>query len=984
MDLQSIFKLKKYVSAKVLVVSATSSLAFIVQNRSFALSFAMTAIFYLPALIQGSVNAGFLYSGDVLGWHWPAMAKAYDLLSALNFTAIDYSSFNGSSDHFISTASFAYHPLVVIYSLLVPVKIASLQEIGRLLVVMQAIHLFLACYFSTKLFNRFFSFEFGSAALVGTVFAFSIYMVFSHNQPPFIFSAAIIPWAAYEALCYSERPTVRHLAYAALPVVFGLLGGYIPLAAACIALSIGLVMTNIVILDDSGPPLAERFQRFFVALLPYVFASIIILPYLYSVYSFFQETWAATQPPSLFNSAHMWAELPQGLLRLFSIRFSVPGPFYEFSLSWGLISIVIVTIFMFGARTADALTPKDWRIFKVAAFIYFATVLAIFGEYGVVSDLVYYLVPQVGKMHIYQRFLLPTHLLFAVMAALMLKAVVEVRPPKAIRVVVAIFAVATVAAAYIVGRYPALSQEIGLNNYLVFELLLGFLFACAFIFPGKAFIYSAAIILFCLPALDHMYDYSHGEHTLQAQQKRQIVALDEAEKTKIVTYLKRIAGNKAVIKYVDITPLWNKAGIETFPKSFPYFVLKELRLSSYGGFVFYLRSRADYLRKMPIGLDVAVNPDWDIVLKTGADFVVARESDIRGSELLSNIFARVKPEDILRLPNDVLLLPLRGAVERELSSEEVKFDNGYFRISEAITDDTALNLQNIAIGKLARQSSTFEAADARRAVDGKTDGHYEHGSVSITDRDVNAWLDIDLGATEEINSVRVWNRMDGTEFRLRDFWVFISERPFLATDTVSVLQERSTTWGKQIYSTPMPAVTMKTGRIRGRYVRVQFGGKQPADQSYLSLAEVEVFRSDKPKISASTPQSISPFTVSIKKFTTNHANHLQLQFEASAPSTVAYLFWDNPRLKYYLNGQHVKVVERDGLWTINTPAGLNTIEICYVHWPLRVFLFFYAMYALLLLWVSMPTGFRARIKGNIFALKARAANRNNRLGKGPD
>lgn len=966
MNFQTISNLKKYIAAEVLVVATTAALAFIARNRSFALSFTMTAIFYFPSLINGSVDAGFLYSGDVLGWYLPALAKTYDLLSTYNFTAIDFSSFNGSSDFFLSPSSHAYHPLVVIYSLLIPEKFVTLQEIGRLLVWMLAINLFLACYFSLKLLTRFLSFEFGPASFIATAFAFSVYMVSSHTQPSFVFSIALIPWATYAAICYSEKPNFRQLVYASLPVICLYLGSYITLGVASLVLSVVLVMICIVIIDDASTPQDIRLRRFFTALHPYVLASIIALPYLYSIYSFYKES-PANAAPSLSFSAYDLAEQPQNLLRLISNHFSTPGTIWEFSLTWGFISIAIATIFIFGTKTVDALTSKERTIFKAAALIYFATVLAIYGDFSVVSDMVYYFVPQVGKMHIYQRFLLPAQLLFAVMVALMLKAVIEVRPPKAIRITLAIFFVATLTAAYLVGRYPTLAQEIGLNNYLVFELLLGFLFTCALMFPGKAFIYSTAIILYGLPTLDNMYNFNHGGNTFQVQQKKHLVVLDETEKARLVSYLKRF-GDKTVIKYVDITPLWNKDGVETFPKSFPFFVLNEIKLSSYGGYMFYLGGRADFMRKMPIGEGVAVNPDWAFVLKTGADFVVARESDLR-SGALGDVFARTKVEDMFKLPNDTIIIPLRGAVERVLFPEVVKFDNGVFRISATIDDD-ARKLKNIAVGKLARQSSTFEVAEARLAVDGGTDGHYDHGSVSITDRDINAWLDIDLGIIEEIDSVRVWNRTDGTEFRLSDFWVFISEAPFLANDTASVLRERSATWGK-VNFTPKPMVTIKTGGIRGRYVRVQLGGKQPADQSYLSLGEVEVFRSDKPQISASTPQSSGSFSVHVKKFANNHANHMQLQFEASAPATVTYLFWDNPRLKYYLNGQRVKVVERDGLWTINAPFGLNTIEIRYVHWPLRVFWTLYVMYALVLLWVSMPTRFQARIKGKVFALKAR-------------
>lgn len=972
MNTQIPFYLKKFLAIETYVGIITILLALIVRNRSFMLSFSMTIIFYLPSLINGSIDAGFLYSGDILGWYLPALLKTYDLISSFNFTAIDYSSFNGSSDFFLIPSSHSYHPLVVIFSMLAPAKLALFHEMGRFLVLMLALHLFLACYFSIKLFTRFFSFEFGPASLVGTLFAFSTYMVFSHSQPPFIFSAAIIPWAAYGALSYCEKPSFRQLIYGSLPVLCGFLGSYLPLGVASLGLSVVLVLGRIVIIDNAGMSLAERVRRFFFALGPYVFASIIVLPYLYSVFSFYQET-PASVGPSLYFSAHQMAEQPASLLRLISTRLSVPGPYVEFSLSWGLISIAVATIFVFGTRTIAALTREDWLIFKLAAFIYFASVLAIYGEYSVVSDLVYHLIPQVGTMHIYQRFLLPTHLFFAVMVALMLKAIIEVRPHVATRVMVAAYGVASLAAAYVVGRNPALSQEIGLNNYVVFELFVGFLFVCALMAPSKAFMYSVSIILLCLPAFDHMYDMSHGDQTLHAQRKTQTVTLDDAEKSRLVSYLKVHFGDKAIIKYVDVTPLWTKVG-QTFPKSFPYFVLKELPLSSYGGFMFYLGGRSDFMQKMPVGDEVAVNPDWRLVLKSGADFVIARESDIQNNVILSNAVASNKPGDILKLPNNVVIVPLRGEVDKMLVGEEVRFENGIFRISEAISH-TARALRNVAVGKTARQSSTFGSADAKRAVDGKVDGNYNHDSVSHTNQDVNAWLDIDLGEVEQIDSVKVWNRTDGSEFRLRDFWVFISETPFLASDTAVTLQARSATWGKETYFVPKPFVTLKTGGTRGRYVRVQLGGKQAPDQSFLTLAEVEVFRSDASQISASAPQSKGPLVVRVQEFSTNHANLIHLQFEASAPSTVAYLLWANPRLKYYLNGRRVQVTQLDGLWTIKAPVGLNTIEIHYFHWPLTVFWVFYTIYALLLIFVSMPLKFQVSIKIGVTALITRIINR---------
>ncbi len=599
--------------------------------------------------------------GDVLGYYLPALAKTHALLSELNLTAIDFSLFNGSSDFFLSPNFFALHPLVVVYSLITPAEFATLKNLGKFLVLLLALHSFLACYFSLKLFTRFFFFEFGAAALIASAFAFSVYMVNATGQPPFVFSIAIIPWAAYGALTYGESPTFRNLLLACLPVVFGFMGGYTPLGVASLGLSAALVAARILVIDDSVLPIKEKVRALILASLPFICASIIIGPYLYAVYAFNRET-SGIQVVSLFYSAHQLAETPQTLLRLISSHFAVPGPSYEFSLYWGFIPIIIITVFLFSSKTVDALTPRDWKLFKISALIYFATVLAIFGEFSVVSDLVYYLVPQVGKMHIYQRFLMPAHLLFAVMVALMLKAVIQVRPMVVSRVVLALLAVATLTCAYLVGYSPALSQNIGLNNYITFELLLGFLFACALIVPGKTFIYSAAIVLISLPAMDGMYDRTHGGNTLDKQRERQKIALDENEKARLVSYLKHF-GDKVVIKYVDITPMWTKEGVETFPKDFPYFVLKELQLSSYGGFTFYLSARADYMRKMPVMGDVAVSPDWELIANSGADFVVARETDLK-SGALSSMLAQVNREDLYRLPNDVVIVPLRASAEK--------------------------------------------------------------------------------------------------------------------------------------------------------------------------------------------------------------------------------------------------------------------------------------------------------------------------------
>jgi hypothetical protein len=421
------------------------------------------------------------------------------------------------------------------------------------------------------------------------------------------------------------------------------------------------------------------------------------------------------------------------------------------------------------------------------------------------------------------------------------------------------------------------------------------------------------------------------------------MALDDEQKARFVNYVKRF-GEKQVIKYVDLTPLWNKDTREPFPKSFPYHVLKELRLSSYHGFDFRMGARAEYLKRMPIVVKDGtwvLSPNWDVIASAGADFLIAYETDLK-SGFLGAIVSKAKPEDLYRLPNGIVAVPLRPWSQEHTGVTSEAIDNGYFKISAA--DTHSKKLINVARGAHATQSSTYEGREARLAVDGVTNGNPDAWSISHTEKNVNAWLDIDLGATATIDSIGIWNQTGCCGFRLRDYWVFVSEIPFKSSDTASVLRERQSTWGRA-NPTPNPHALIRVGGIKGRYVRIQLGGSQPPDEAYLHLAEVEVFASD----STSPAQSLADKTkgkVKLVDFKGNDANYMRLEWESPDPTTIQYLFSDNPRLRYFLNGEAAKVTERNGLVTIDAPRGLNVLELKYQNRPLLIFWIIFGAYGI--------------------------------------
>lgn len=155
--------------------------------------------------------------------------------------------------------------------------------------------------------------------------------------------------------------------------------------------------------------------------------------------------------------------------------------------------------------------------------------------------------------------------------------------------------------------------------------------------------------------------------------------------------------------------------------------------------------------------------------------------------------------------------------------------------------------------RLARSSSTVHLAMARQtaqssvlagyttvgsmsAVDGNVDGNFFRGSVTATNQEAHAWWQVDLGGSRAIGSIAIWNRTDCCGTRLSDYWVFVSDTPFLASDTPATLQKRAATWGIHQTVAPAPSTRIAAPQVRGRYVRVQLTGTD-----YLSLAEVQVF-----------------------------------------------------------------------------------------------------------------------------------------------
>ena len=107
--------------------------------------------------------------------------------------------------------------------------------------------------------------------------------------------------------------------------------------------------------------------------------------------------------------------------------------------------------------------------------------------------------------------------------------------------------------------------------------------------------------------------------------------------------------------------------------------------------------------------------------------------------------------------------------------------------------------ENIARRGQARQSSTAYNGPAELAIDGDTNGEHNAGSVTHTGTEADPWWELDLGASQKIDAVHLWNRIDGElEERLRRCQVILLD------------EGRTAIWHARVVDAPRPSVTLDT------------------------------------------------------------------------------------------------------------------------------------------------------------------------------
>lgn len=244
-------------------------------------------------------------------------------------------------------------------------------------------------------------------------------------------------------------------------------------------------------------------------------------------------------------------------------------------------------------------------------------------------------------------------------------------------------------------------------------------------------------------------------------------------------------------------------------------------------------------------------------------------------------------------------------------------DSGFSAIPVSQLDaPMTLPATNLALGKAARQSSTFLDAGAARAVDGNTGGVYGQGSVSHTQSDANAWWQVDLGLRANVDRVRLWNRTDCCTERLRAFSLLLSETDMAGRSYADLLADPAVTVRTVSGTNLTSNMQIPVGTV-ARFVRVQLAATE-----YLHLAEVEVF---------GAPANAAPTVSSVPTVLATTGTTLSIAVTASDPDgdPLTYTAANLPaglsigRSTGLITGAPTAGGTTDATVTVSDPAGLS-------------------------------------------------------------
>ena len=187
---------------------------------------------------------------------------------------------------------------------------------------------------------------------------------------------------------------------------------------------------------------------------------------------------------------------------------------------------------------------------------------------------------------------------------------------------------------------------------------------------------------------------------------------------------------------------------------------------------------------------------------------------------------------------------------------------------------TNSNCGNLALNKSAEMSSTYGNSLAGLAINGMLTGTSPWTpNLQHTQSEAQAWWQVDLGLSADLDSVVIYNRSDGNQGRLQNFYILVSTQPFSSQASLQDLLDDPSI-GQSFYGSPGLAKYSIPVSQSGQYVRIQLS---TGTNTPLHMAEVQVYGCESLELPAPEGKSLQELVNCIPA--SNSHNFLPDRFE---------------------------------------------------------------------------------------------------------
>lgn len=616
----------------------------------------LSFLIFSPLLLEKHSQFNFL--GDLHQLYFPQFVEGYHMARSGALAGIDFLTNNGASAYFLRpNIPVWYPPYQLTYFLF---RFESIESLVKAFILILFAHSIVSIYVCMRLGRRCFQLEFGSL-LFASLYTFAVARWI--HLTPFYFVATLFPLVIYIALRSAGESRWWRLALFSVPYTLMFLSGYIPLSVHAVSIALlfaGLFLWHVNTENGEG----FSWRPLFRLLAPPALAGLVVLPLYLAIVLYTRLT--PFLPDGVWSAAHQFAYNVQELFAL--LTRAVPGKEPEAPhILLGLVPFLFVAL-GFSQRRRFTMSSFEVRLLSVSLAIFVFHLLLPFGQLSGLPDFLYYLVPGVGRMHIYGRYLVVTSLFFFLAVAITFKHIVQKRAELPIGRWLAGVCLAILV---VFVSNPIAHPGFVYPQRLVIELLMVGLVLLALAARQSFYAIAGAVAMsFLIQAT--MFNVFNSYNIETPSPYKNSVVFSKQRRDGLNDYFKQHS-DKQLIKFADLT-----LSIEKFNGvilNYPWMVQGSVKLSNYMGYELGLSVDKDYLVRFPYFGTVSV--PW--LLRTGADFVIydAPAWTKYAGELEPWIDHTVPEFDI---GYGYKAVKLKYAYPQEADMGVVAFDNGIVRV----------------------------------------------------------------------------------------------------------------------------------------------------------------------------------------------------------------------------------------------------------------------------------------------------------------